>query len=164
MYRQSEKIVKQQYLLHMSWWYGELRPTNGWYLLASLGHPCKFQRVSRLGTVGSVTAWHSSSGRQPNFVALNRGLHLYSPGRASRWALAHIFSFFCFGLMLSISPKVNVRNVYVFKHGQRHCMFARHVVSGSLISKTFLSSLYFHHLNICIPGKFLCFKVCSRWY
>jgi len=28
-----------------------------------LGHPCKFQRVWRLG---SVTARHSSSGRQPN--------------------------------------------------------------------------------------------------
>jgi len=30
MYRQSEKkLVKQQYLLHMSSQYGELRPTNG---------------------------------------------------------------------------------------------------------------------------------------
>jgi len=38
-----------------------------------LGHPCKFQRLSRLG---SVTARHSSSGRQPNFAALNRG-HTY---------------------------------------------------------------------------------------
>ena len=38
----------------------------------------------------SVTARHSSSGRQPNFAALNRGRHLYSAGRSSRWALAHI--------------------------------------------------------------------------
>jgi len=31
MYRQSEKkLVKQQYLLHMSSQYGELRPTSGW--------------------------------------------------------------------------------------------------------------------------------------
>jgi len=67
--------------------YGELRPTNGWDLLVSLGHHCKFQRVSRLG---SVTARHSSSGHQSNFVALNRGRHLYSEGRPSRWALAHI--------------------------------------------------------------------------
>ena len=37
------------------WW---TLPTNGWDLLASLGHPCKFQRVSRLG---SLTARHSSS-------------------------------------------------------------------------------------------------------
>jgi len=33
-----------------------------------------------------------SSGRQPNFAALNRGLHLYPAGRPSRWALAHISS------------------------------------------------------------------------
>jgi len=44
-------------------------PTNGWDRFGSLGHPYKFQRVSRLG---SVTARHSSSGRQPNFVVLNR--------------------------------------------------------------------------------------------
>ena len=36
------------------------------------------------------TARHSSSGRQPNFATLNRGRHLYSAGRPSRWALAHI--------------------------------------------------------------------------
>ena len=90
MYRQSEKKhVKQQYLLHMFSRYGELRPTSGWDRFVSLGHPCKFQRVSRLG---SVTARHSSSGRQPNFAALNRGRHLYSAGRSSRWALAHISS------------------------------------------------------------------------
>jgi len=39
---------------------------------------------------GSVTARHSSSGRQPNFAALKRGRHLYSAGRPSRWASAHI--------------------------------------------------------------------------
>ena len=52
-----------------------------------MGHPCKFQRVSHLV---SVTARHSSIGRQPNFAALNRGRHLYSAGRPSRWAFAHI--------------------------------------------------------------------------
>jgi len=57
------KKIKQQYLLHMFWQYGELRPTNGWDLLASFGHPSWFQWVSRLG---SVTARHSGSGRQPN--------------------------------------------------------------------------------------------------
>ena len=31
-----------------------------------------------------------SSGRQPNFAALNRGRHLCSAGRPSGWALAHI--------------------------------------------------------------------------
>ena len=32
----------------------------------------------------------TSSGCQPYFAALNRGRHLYSAGRPSRWALAHI--------------------------------------------------------------------------
>ena len=67
------------------WW--TYWPTNGWDLLASLGHPFKFQRLSCLG---SVTARHSSSGCQPNFATLNRGRHPYLAGRPSRWALAHI--------------------------------------------------------------------------
>jgi len=59
----------------MSSQYGELRPTNGLDRFTSLGHPCKFQQVSRLG---SVTARHSSSGRQPNFAALSRGATISS--------------------------------------------------------------------------------------
>jgi len=66
----KKKLVKHQCLLHMFSQYGELRPNSGWDLLASLWHPSKFQRVSRLG---SVTARHSSSGRQPKFAALNIG-------------------------------------------------------------------------------------------
>jgi len=64
-----------------------LRLTSSWDPLACLGHPSKFQLVARLG---SVTARHSSSGRQPKFVALNTGHHLHSEGRPSCWALAHI--------------------------------------------------------------------------
>jgi len=86
-----KKIVKQQYLPHMSSQYGELRPTNGWARFPSLGHPCKFQRVLR---ISSVTARHTNSGRQPNFAALNRGRHLYSAGKPSRWAFAHILVYF----------------------------------------------------------------------
>ena len=37
-----KKFVKQQYDLHMSSQYGELRPTNGWDPFGSLGHPSKF--------------------------------------------------------------------------------------------------------------------------
>jgi len=83
----GKKLVKQKYVLHICLQYGERRPTNGWELLASLGYPSKFQLVSRLGR---VTARHSSSGRQSNFVALNRGHRLYLAGRPSRWTLAHI--------------------------------------------------------------------------
>jgi len=82
-----KKLVKQQYLPHMSLQYGELWPTSGWDRFVSLEHPSKFQRLSRLD---SVTARHSSSGRQPKFAALKRGRHLHSAGRPSRWALAHI--------------------------------------------------------------------------
>jgi len=51
------------------------------------GTPANFNGFWRLG---SVTARYSSSGRQPNFAALNRGRHIYSAGRPSRWALTHI--------------------------------------------------------------------------
>jgi len=47
-------------------------------------------QISTVSRIGSVTARHSSSGRHPNFAALNRGRHLYMAGRPSRWALAHI--------------------------------------------------------------------------
>jgi len=145
---------KQQYVLQISSQYGERRPTNGWDLLASLGHPSKFQPVCRLGFVTaptsfnggqpnfgrclvvswagtlyvhflslfssngilpgtkftlrpglafsyicSVTARHSSSGRQPNFAVwytewnygtFRRRRHLYLAGRPSRLASADI--------------------------------------------------------------------------
>jgi len=48
------------------------------------GTPGNFNGLS------SVTARHSSSGRQPSFPTLDRGRHLYSAGRPSRSALAHI--------------------------------------------------------------------------
>jgi len=51
----GKKLVKQRYVLHMSPQYGELWPTNGWDRSSSLGHPRKFQRVSRLD---SITARH----------------------------------------------------------------------------------------------------------
>jgi len=53
-----------------------------------------------LGTPGNFNGFHilaallhgTSSGRQPNFAALNRGRHVYSAGSPSHWALAHISS------------------------------------------------------------------------
>jgi len=61
----GKKLVKQQYLLHMSSPYGEFRPTNGWDRLAGLGHPSKFQWVLRLGFVTAATSF---TGGQPNFA------------------------------------------------------------------------------------------------
>ena len=67
--------------------YGELQLTSSWDRFVSLGHLSYFQCVSCLG---NVTARHSSSGRQRNFAALDRGHHQYLAGRPSCWALAHI--------------------------------------------------------------------------
>ena len=60
-----KKLVKKQYLLHMSSQYGELWPTNCWDRFGSLGHPSKFQRVSHLGF---VTVSTSVNGDEPNFA------------------------------------------------------------------------------------------------
>jgi len=60
-----KKLVKQQYILHMSSEYGELRPTNGWDLFGSLGYPSRFQWVLR---IGFVTAAISLTGGQQNFA------------------------------------------------------------------------------------------------
>jgi len=105
----GKKFVKQQYLLYMSSQYGKLRATSGWDRFVSLGHPCKFQLVSRLG---SVTARHSRCERQPNFAALNRGRHLCSAGRPSRWALAHILVLLSFFLS---SPNLSGRRLDVYR-------------------------------------------------
>jgi len=55
---------------------------------------CKVQNLLcvqvLLSYIGSITAWHSSSGRQPNFEALSTGRHLYLTGQPSRWALTHV--------------------------------------------------------------------------
>ena len=48
----------------------------------------------------------SSSGRQPNFAALNRGRHLCSAGRPSGWALAHI-------LVLQVLVLAQSQNLYI---------------------------------------------------
>jgi len=48
----------------------------------------------------SITAQHSSSGRQPNFAALVGGRHLYSAGRPSHLAFAHILVLFIFMVAL----------------------------------------------------------------
>jgi len=62
------------------------------------GHPDPPWEGAFLGKgfshLGSVTARQSSSGRQPNFAALNTRRHLCSAGRPSRWAFADILALF----------------------------------------------------------------------
>ena len=73
----GKKLVKQQYVLHVSPQYGELRPTNGSDPSSSLRHPCKFQRVSRLG---SVTAWHLVAGVSLTLQCWTEGATCVRPG------------------------------------------------------------------------------------
>jgi len=73
-----KKLVKQQYLPHMSLQYGELRPTSGWDGFVSWGTPANFNGFSRLR---SVTARHSSSGRQPKCGVEQRAPPIF--GRAT---------------------------------------------------------------------------------
>jgi len=89
MYGQSgKKLVKQQYLLHMSLQYGELRPTSDEIVSLVWGTPANFNgfRVLAALLYGTLLVGVSET------AALNRGRHLYSAGRPSRWALAHISS------------------------------------------------------------------------
>jgi len=100
MYRQSEKIlVKQQYLLYMPHNMVNFGPLaaeivslvwctpgnfNGFRLLAALLHGTLVVGVSQT-------------------AALNRGRHLYSAGRPSRWALAHILVLSIFDLLFFLA-------------------------------------------------------------
>jgi len=69
-------------------------------LLNSSVSPTSAHNVVNFGRLAADIRWRvwalqrmaPSSGRQPNFAALNRGRQLYSAGRPSRWALAHISS------------------------------------------------------------------------
>jgi len=89
----------------MSLQYSELRSTSGWDRFVSLGHPSKFQLVSRLGSI-------------PNIAALDRGRHLYSAGRPSRWALAHISSWTSFSISYGWgASRQNVSKLAAFRRG-----------------------------------------------
>jgi len=73
------KLVKQQYLPHMSLQYGELRPTSGWDCFVSSGHPGKFQWVSRLDSVTAQPNCGVEQRAPPVFgraaITLGIGLH-----------------------------------------------------------------------------------------
>ena len=95
----GKKLVKQQYLLYMSHNMVNFGQLAAEILSLVWGTPANFNGFSRLG---SVTARHLVDWRQTNFAALNRGRHLCSAGRPSRWALAHILVFFVTWLNLDV--------------------------------------------------------------
>jgi len=81
-----KKLVKQQYVLQTSPQYGELRPLVAEIDLPVWGTPANFNGFRVLAALlhGSKVVGISQT------AALNRGRHLCSAGRPSRWALAHI--------------------------------------------------------------------------
>ena len=86
----GKKLVKQQYVLHMSHDmvnFGLLAAEICWEFGAPLQISTGFASWQRYCTA-------SSSGRQPNFAALNRW-------RPSRWAFAHISSLLLFSFPTS---------------------------------------------------------------
>jgi len=88
------------------------------------------------------TARHSGSGRQPNFASLNRGRHLYSAGRPSRWALAHILVKLTFVRMLIL-----IYNVHWFTRVKRlncfrHCRKLRRIGAASDDDITWQNSVH----------------------
>jgi len=67
----------------MSSQYGELRPTNGWDRLGSLGHARKFQQVSRLGVVTAPTSFNRGQSKFAQCLAVSRTGHcIYISGRS----------------------------------------------------------------------------------
>jgi len=70
----------------------------------------------------SVTARHSSSGRHPNFAAFSRGRHLYSAGRPSRWASAHILVSSIFGLFITRTGRTG-GPIFVRRLSAQGCAF-----------------------------------------
>jgi len=79
----------------------------------------KFTLRPSLALCFRPTARHSSSGRQPNFAGLSRGRHLYSAGRPSRWALAHILVLLCF-VVAALESRDRQVNMLFFKHLSRY--------------------------------------------
>jgi len=57
----GKKLVKQQYLIHVSSQYGEPRPTNRWNRFRSLGHPSKFPRFRVLPSLLQRRRWPEAS-------------------------------------------------------------------------------------------------------
>jgi len=126
------------------------------------GTPANVNGVSRLG---GVTARHSSIGRQPNFAVLNRGRHLYSAGRPSRWALAHILVVYflvpCGGLSwLFVSFWVQINVVYrIVSYRISKCTNCWYLLSYSKHNAIF-HALYCNtgRGSVRIPSGILMFK------
>ena len=83
-----KKLVKQQYLFHMSPQYANFGPLAAEIVSLVWGTPGNFNMFCVLAALlhGTLVVVVSQT------AALNRGRHVYSAGRPSRWTLAHISS------------------------------------------------------------------------
>ena len=77
-------------------------------------------------STGFFASWQhyctaSSSGRQPNFAALNRGRHLCSAGRPSGWVLAHILVFDCYLWLLQGDLPEDAHRGFALDHADSFC-------------------------------------------
>jgi len=146
-------LFKHQYLLHMSSQYGELRPTNGWDRLTSLGYPCKFQLFSRLG---SVTARHIVMGVIQTLRRWTEGATYIRQGDHHVWhwpTFLVTFNIACeFNNYFSFICVISETSLFVIRkfcapwrmespvHPVHNCVYVSHL----WLSYTFLPSFRFH--------------------
>jgi len=104
-----KKIVKQQYLLHTSPQYGNLRPTSGWDCFVSLGTTGNFNGFRVLAALlhGTLVVGVSQT------AALNRGRHLYSMGGHHVWHWSTFLVFSVFFLTVITTWRKAVRHTVV---------------------------------------------------
>jgi len=98
--------------------FGLLTAENCWRVW---GTPTNFNGFRVLAAL----LYGTSSGRQPNFAALNRGRHLCSAGRPSRWALAHILVLFVFCLLVTHISRERLNGFAPNSQGRRAWSLAR---------------------------------------
>ena len=94
----GKKLVKQQYLLYMSHNMVNFGPLATEIVSLVWGTPGNFNGFRILAALlhGTLVVGVSQT------AALNRARHLYSEGRPSRWAFAHISSCIMYGVLLCV--------------------------------------------------------------
>jgi len=147
--------------------YGELRPTSSWDLFTSLGHPCKFQRLSHLGSqVVSVSQtlrrWTEDA------TCVRQGDH--HVGHWPTFLVGYIVErtntkilepFFAISILNPNYDVINDVNVVVERCGFHHWI-ARRISWGEVVS-IFLYILWFPSYDVindviisdadCTPGR-----------
>ena len=107
----GKKLVKQQYLLYMSHNMLNFGPLAAEIVSLVSGTPDNFIGFRVLAALlhGTLVVGVSQT------AALNRGRHLYSAGRPSRWALARISSFSSVPVYLALHQQ-GLATIYPTSH------------------------------------------------